>query len=219
MSSATPTRSQPMLIGQYDSPFVRRVAIALVHYGIAYEHAPWSVWADADAIAHYNPLRRVPTLVLEDETVLIESYAILDELDQRAGARRLIAASGPARREALHVIALATGLADKAVSLLYEFVLRQGPMRSRVWADRCTSQIGETLRVLEALRTRCATPWWFGAELNHADIAVACALGFAREAHPELVEPALGPSLRDQLERCESRPEFQQVRQPLLVLI
>jgi len=50
------------LIGQYDSPFVRRVAIAMRFYGIAYEHRPWSTFGDADKIAPYNPLRRVPTL-------------------------------------------------------------------------------------------------------------------------------------------------------------
>ena len=52
------------LIGQYDSPFVRRVAIALRLYGIAFEHRPWSTFGDAAKIAPYNPLLRVPTLVL-----------------------------------------------------------------------------------------------------------------------------------------------------------
>jgi len=51
------------LIGQYDSPFVRRVAIALRLYGLPFEHRPWSTFGDADKIAPYNPLRRVPTLV------------------------------------------------------------------------------------------------------------------------------------------------------------
>jgi glutathione S-transferase len=54
-----------ILIGQFDSPFVRRVAIAMRLYGIAFEHKPWSTFGDADKIAAYNPLRRVPTLVLE----------------------------------------------------------------------------------------------------------------------------------------------------------
>ena len=52
-----------ILIGQYDSPFVRRVGITLEHYQLPFEHRPWSVWGNADQIAEYNPLRRVPVLI------------------------------------------------------------------------------------------------------------------------------------------------------------
>jgi glutathione S-transferase len=74
-----------ILIGQYDSPFVRRVAIALRLYGLPFEHRPWSTFGDADKIAPFNPLRRVPTLVLDDGEALIESMAILDYLDELVG--------------------------------------------------------------------------------------------------------------------------------------
>ena len=43
-----------ILIGQYDSPFVRRVAIALQTYGLAYQHRPWSTFRDGDKIAPYK---------------------------------------------------------------------------------------------------------------------------------------------------------------------
>src|SRR6201993_1863132 len=115
-----------ILIGQFDSPFVRRVAIALRLHGIAFEHRPWSSFSDADKIAPYNPLRRVPTLVLDDGEALIESTAILDYLDELVGPEKaMIAARGAERRHALKICALATGLADKAVSLVYERVLRK----------------------------------------------------------------------------------------------
>src|SRR5262245_36160043 len=115
-----------ILIGQYDSPFVRRVAIALRLYNIGYEHRPWSTFGDADRIAPFNPLRRVPTLVLDDGEALIESGTILDHLDERVGpSRAMIADQGAGRRHALKVCALATGLADKAVSLFYERMLHE----------------------------------------------------------------------------------------------
>ena len=99
-----------ILIGQFDSPFVRRVGIALRLYDLPFEHRPWSTFGDADKIAPYNPLRRVPTLVLDDGEVLIESTAILDHLDETVGpSRAMIAENGPRRREALKVRALATG--------------------------------------------------------------------------------------------------------------
>jgi glutathione S-transferase len=206
-----------ILIGQYDSPFVRRVAVALRHYELAYEHRPWSVWGQADAIAVYNPLRRVPVLVLDDGEVLIESAAILDALDEMAGADpALIASDGPARRATLHVCALATGLADKAVSLLYERVLRSDERRSAVWAERCATQILSVLDVLEADREGRTGDFWFGG-LGHADIAVTCALRFLGEAHPELFARVSCPALRAQAQRCEAMPCFAAVVQPLHV--
>jgi len=66
-----------ILIGQYDSPFVRRVAIAMRLYGLAFEHRPWSVFGDAEKLREVNPLMRVPALVLNTGEVLIESFAIL----------------------------------------------------------------------------------------------------------------------------------------------
>src|ERR1700722_11842609 len=129
-----------ILIGQYDSPFVRRVAIALRLYDMPFEHRPWSTFGDGDRIAPFNPLRRVPTLVLDNGEVLIESAAILDHLDEVAGpSRAMIAGEGDRRRQALKVCALATGLADKAVSLVYEQVLHQAT--SEQWIARCRTQI------------------------------------------------------------------------------
>src|SRR5216684_2477881 len=97
-----------ILIGQYDSPFVRRVAIALRLYELSFEHRPWSTFGDGEKIAPYNPLRRVPTLVLDGGEALIESTAILDYLDELVGPdKAMIAADGEARRRALKICALA----------------------------------------------------------------------------------------------------------------
>lgn len=208
-----------LLIGQYDSPFVRRAAIALTHYAIPYEHRPWSVWADAENLAKYNPLRRVPVLVLDDGEVLIESAAILDAADEMVSAERtLIPRSGAVRREILRVCAFAMGMSDKAVSLLYEGVLRKESVRSPVWIARCESQLRDTLHRLEAERVGRASDYWFGA-FSHADIAITCALRFLKEAHPPLWTTAEFPALSAQAERCESMPLFKQIVQPLHVAV
>ncbi|WP_047310090.1 glutathione S-transferase family protein [Rhodopseudomonas palustris] len=204
-----------ILIGQYDSPFVRRVALALRLYELPFEHRPWSTFGDADKIAPYNPLRRVPTLVLDDGEALIESTAILDYLDELVGpAMAMIAESGSARRQVLKVCALATGLGDKAVSLVYERVLRQ--QQSDVWVARCEAQIGSVLDVLEAQRAAIATPFWFGDTIGHADIAVACVLRFTGEAHPHLFDAARHPALAAYAARCEALPAFREIVQPLI---
>ena len=79
-----------ILIGQYDSPFVRRVGIALTLYGLPFSHRPWSAFSDADKLRPYNPLTRVPTLVLDNGEALIESHAILDYLDSLVPAERAL---------------------------------------------------------------------------------------------------------------------------------
>ena len=207
--------SAMILIGQYDSPFVRRVAIALRLYEIPFEQRPWSTFGDAESIAAYNPLRRVPTLVLDDGETLIESAIILDHLDELAGpAKAMIASRGPERRAALRIIALATGLADKAVSLLYERVLRSE--RSESWTHRCKIQVVAALDALEADRTRRTTEYWFGETIGHADIAVTCVLRFLHEAHPGLVEKRRFPALSAHAARCEALPPFLEIVQPLI---
>lgn len=204
-----------ILIGQYNSPFVRRVAIALRFYGIAYEHRPWSTFGDGDRIAPFNPLRRVPTLVLDDGEALIESGAILDHLDEIVGpSRAMIADAGPARRHALKVCALATGLADKAVSLIYERVLHQ--TTSDQWVARCRTQIADVLTALEASRADRAACYWFGATIGHADIAAACGLRFTREAHPGLFDEVRWRALAAHAATCEALPEFRAISQPFL---
>jgi len=204
-----------ILIGQFDSPFVRRVGIALELYGLGFEHRPWSTFRDADQIVAFNPLRRVPTLVLDDGEVLIESAAILDYLDERVWpAKALMAESGAQRRQALKTCALATGLCDKAVSLVYERVLHAET--SDVWINRCHAQIGSVLDALEADRSRRTSPYWFGDSISHADIAVGCALRFLREAHTALFNDAQWPSLSTHGKRCEALPAFQTVRQEFI---
>ncbi len=202
-----------ILIGQYDSPFVRRVAIALTLYGMAFEHRPWSTFGDADRVAQRNPLMRVPALVFDDDSVLTDSAAIIDQLDEQAGPdRALMPREAGSRRQARAVCALGTGLADKSVALFYELRLHLEP--AEVWVERLRRQIGNALAALEADRAVRPAPWWFGEAITHADIAVGCTLRFLREAHPALFDPALHPALAAHAERCEALPVFRGHQQP-----
>jgi glutathione S-transferase len=110
-----------ILVGQYDSPYTRRVAVSLHLLGVDFEHDKRSVFGDFDSMRTTNPLGRVPSLILDDGTTLIDSAAILDWLDQRAGPERaLLAADGLARQQALQRMALATGTIDKVMGIGYE---------------------------------------------------------------------------------------------------
>ena len=203
------------LIGQYDSPFVRRVAIAMRLYGIAFDHKPWSTFGDAVAIAPYNPLRRVPTLVLDSGEALIESAMILDYLDDTVGPdKAMLPAKGAERRTQLRICALAMGLGDKGVSLLYERVLRKEGLE--LWIERCQDQIAGVLEVLERERAAVKTGYFFGERIGHADVAVACVLRFTGEAHPALFSAAQFPALAAHAAHCEALPPFQEIVQPLI---
>ena len=156
IASASSARSSPsiantcggfhlILIGQYDSPYVRRVAIALHHYELPFEHRSWSVWGDAAKIAQYNPLRRVPTLLLEDGSALVETFAILDALDEFVGPERaLLPASGAGRRDGFCASRRFAGVAwrTRPSLLLYSSLDLMQP--SETWTERCRTQIAET---------------------------------------------------------------------------
>lgn len=202
-----------ILIGQYDSSFVRRVGIALRLYGIPFEHRPWSVFGDAEKIRAFNPLTRVPTLVLDDGDVIVDSASILDHIDGLVPAdRALHPRQEPDRRRAMKVTALAAGLADKAVALFYEKRLHETV--SQTWVDRCERQIGDTLAWLEGDRAARHGPFWYGERIGHADIAVAASLRHMGESHPELAGLDGCPALAAHCERLEALPVFQEISQP-----
>jgi glutathione S-transferase len=206
------------LIGQFDSPFVRRVGIALRHYRIDFEHLRYSVFRDAERIAPYNPLRRVPTLILDDGAVLTETLVCLDILDERfadeqglQSERLLLPRTGSLRLEGLRWCALAGGTAEKAVSLAYEREIRESV--SPRWVERCTRQIRDTLERLETEWAKKKTAFLLGDRISHADIALTCAFTFIADAHPNLFTESELPTTRSLASRCESLPEFASVFQ------
>jgi glutathione S-transferase len=205
-----------MLIGQYDSPFVRRVAVAMKTYALPYEHKPWSVWGETEKIAAYSPLLRVPTLVMDDGEVLTESGAILAILDDIVGPERAtLTRSGKAGRDLQRLSAFAAGAAEKAVSLLYERKLRETVFP--LWADRCRAQVNGTLDLLEAERAKRTTPWLFDEALSHADVVLATMLRFVAEALPDEVDLRSRPALKAHSERAEALAVFQDASQPFVL--
>jgi glutathione S-transferase len=202
-----------ILIGQYDSPFVRRVAIALKTYGLAFQHKPWSVFGDADKISKFNPLRRVPTLVMPDHTVFTDSAAILGVVDAMAGAGRAsLARGGDDARDLLRITALAAGVAEKGVSLLYEHRLRDEAFQ--MWVERCRLQVGETLDLLEAERQLRPTRWLFDDALSHADVMLTTMWSFTAQALADEFEWGRWPAIRAHAAACEALSVFAEANQP-----
>ena len=208
-------RLNMQLIGQYDSPFVRRVGIALTLYGQAFEQLPFSTFGEWEKFIAHNPLRRVPALVLDDGEALIESGAILDYLDERAGPERaLIAPSGSARRAALKRIALATGVADKAVSFFYTTLFATGI--DPAFTARTHAQLRDGFSALDAACAEKIGDWWHGAGPGHDDIAVACVARFVSEAWAEVVNLADYPALQRHCTKAEALPVFKAISQAFI---
>jgi len=200
-----------LLIGMYDSPYVRRVAISMKLCGIAFEHADWSVGADFERIRQHNPLVRVPTLVLDDGEVLLDSAALLDYLDELVGPQRaLLPRVGRERRTALKLMAIAMGAADKAREQVYERAFRPPERRHEPWLARCRRQMHGALSQLERHASeRGSGRWLVGERLTQADITVVCGFTFLTEALGLSAQAAPYPGLRALSARCEALPEFE----------
>jgi glutathione S-transferase len=193
-----------ILVGQYDSPFVRRVAISLRVLGFAYQHDTRSVFADFDAMRNINPLGRIPSLVLDDGETLIDSAAILDWLDQLVGPERaLVPLGGLQRQRSLRLIALASGIIEKVGAEAYERFIRPSAYRWPEWIARCRTQAAQAIAAL------AAEEWPATDFINQAEITAACMFRYVQMADPELLAPGHYPTLNDLSARCETRPEFQ----------
>jgi glutathione S-transferase len=194
------------LIGLFDSPYVRRVAVSMRLQGSSFEHVALSVFRHIDEMKKINPLVKVPMLVTDDGEQLIESSFILDYLDGEVAAeKRLVPASGAARRKIQQHCAIALIGAEKAVQLYYETALRPSEFTYQVWADRCTTQMHDAFALLE---TMPESPLLSGAPITQADITSAVALDFARYVHPAHFPQGRYPRLERLSAYCEALPAF-----------
>lgn len=204
------------LIGMFDSPFVRPVAVSAKLLGVPFEHINWSVGKDFDRIRQYNPLGRVPTLVLDDGEVLVECSAMLDYLDDLVGPERaLLPRTGAERRAALRLMSIATGAAEKAREQLVERVFRPEEKRHEPWQERCRTQMHGALAELERyVAQKRDEQWLVGGRLTQADVSVSCIFTFLTEAVPATLKPTDYPKLGAHVARVEALPEFQTTRAP-----
>jgi glutathione S-transferase len=202
------TPALPVLVGQFDSPYVRRVAVSMNHLGMPFAHRPWSVGRDQLRIRQINPVGRVPVLLLPGGEALIESAMILDYLDELAGdARRLVPAAGPARRAVHDWLALSSAAIDKGIQIVYEHIFKPVEKLHQPFLARCMEQ---TSGALAELDRRCAAvgdaPWLVGDAISQADITLACFATYLREAVP--FDLSAMPALRARVARLEALPLF-----------
>jgi glutathione S-transferase len=202
------------LVGMLDSPFVRRSAIALHLLGVPFEHKSVSVLTQVEEFTRINPVLKVPTLVLDDGSCLMDSNLIIDYATFLAGADApsLLPAEPAARLEALRAIGLGLAACEKTMQIIYEHRLRPEDKRHGPWLERVRGQLLAACRQLES---ECATAAWMDAErIGLAGVTVAAAWMFMRLAQPQVIDTADFPLLAAWSERAEALPAFRLYPRP-----
>ena len=139
----------------FGSPFGRKARIAVSVLGLdgKVEVEPASTQDDADPITRQNPLGKVPVLLLDDGSTLFDSPVVLEYLDVLAGGGRILPKDTKARFDALRLEALADGILDASILIVYEGRYRPAEMAVQGWIDR---QAGKVERALGIARSRAA---------------------------------------------------------------
>lgn len=172
------------LVGRLLSPFVRRVAATLNLYGMPFESLPLATTTDGAAITGYNPLGRVPSLILDGGEVLVDSNAILDHLDELAGEAALTPRHGADRRLVLRATAIGVGAMEKTVQAFYESARRPEGLR---WAEGAANLQAQAQGGLAALDAMAAGEHLCLGRLTQADVTAVVALDFAAKVLPAMV--------------------------------
>jgi glutathione S-transferase len=206
------------LIGNYLSPFVRRVAISLNAMGMPYQLEQVRVFDDPDPVRRYNPLVRIPALVLDDGETLVDSAAILDAVDELAGPqRRLTPESGAARRNVMRITAIGLGSMEKAQLAFYEVRFHPAAKVHVPWIDHNESRALSGFEYLDLLAREAGDEGWLAGTgtVSQADITAVVAWTFANAVRKNLDLAAKLPNLARFSRRCEAMDAF--ARAPLPV--
>lgn len=195
-----------LLVGQYDSPFTRRVAITLREYAFDYEHDTHSVFSEPDAVRAWSPMTRIPALVVDRQHLLVDSSAIIDHLDELIGRERALTPThGTARREVLQLCAMSISITEKIAQVGYERQFHAPEHRSEYWERRCLAQIAAGLDRLESATD---DGWLHRFGFSHADVMTGCMLAFLDDRLPQDLPLRDYPKLSRYRESCEQRASF-----------
>ncbi len=206
----TDTPQTYTLVGRNASPFTRRVAIAMHLMGLQPAREKISPLTHPEKVLPWNPVGRVPVLVLPDDERLVESSMILDyllETDDPQGA--LLPKSGAPRRQRQQLIAHALTVMEKTVLAAYERIKRPEALWHPPVRDAYVAQVRTTLHLLEAEQAaqpaRNATDW----SPDLADVTTAVAYAFVARFQPDIIDGQGLPMLSRLLQTCEAHPAFQ----------
>lgn len=190
------------LILSLTSPFARKVRVVLAEKRIDYEAVVDIPWEPTTRVPEYNPLGKVPVLVMDDGSTLFDSRVIVEYLDNLTPVSPLLPKENRPRVAVRRWEALADGVTESAATIFLE----QKRPEARQDPEWIVRQEGQVFRGLEAMSEDLGEKTWCtGDFFSLADIAVGCCLGYLdfrfphiqwREAHPNLAKLADKLALR-----------------------
>lgn len=200
------------LIGSLTSPYVRKVRIVFFEKKVDVDLEIENVWAADTKITHYNPLGKVPCLLLDDGEAIYDSRVIAEYVDTLSPVGRLIPTESRERATVKTWEALADGIKDAGILARLEATLRPPERQSPVWVDR---QIGKMKAALEQMSRKLGdNAWCHGNQMTLADIAVGCALGYLLFRFPNIAWQAQYPNLDALYQKLAQRPSFIETAPP-----
>jgi glutathione S-transferase len=189
------------LISATPSPYARKVRIALAEKGIPFELITEVPWNSSTATPKYNPLEKLPVLILEDGGSVYESSFILEWLELKYPQTSLLPKDVDGILAAKKLDVLCNGVCDAVV--LTHFERLRGPAASAPWLARQRRKIEGGMREMAALIGN--RQWAVGDKFGLGDIAAASAAGYLAVRYPELALRELYPAFAAYCERIEQR--------------
>jgi len=185
------------------SPYVRKVMVVAHEAGVAdrIKLTPVKTAEEPERIFPFNPLGKIPALIMDDGSAMYDSPVICEYLDAEFGGHRLLPASGPKRWRAMTKAALADGLLDAGILVRHER-LRPAERQSQDWLDR---QVRKILSGLDALESDAAS---LDGAFDMGQVGVGCALGYLPLRVPETKDPTRWPKLTAWFAKVSERPSF-----------
>ncbi|WP_029461840.1 glutathione S-transferase N-terminal domain-containing protein [Serpentinimonas barnesii] len=196
------------LIGSLTSPYVRKARIVLAEKKLNFSWVDENVWAADTRIQQFNPLGKVPCLLLDDGTSVYDSRVIVEYLDTLSPVGKLIPDHGRERLEVKIWEALADGVSDAAFAARMEghWDGRTAQQRSPAWIER---QLGKVTHGLRAMSERLGEqPFCHGTHFSLADVATGCALAYLDFRFAQIAWRTDHPNLARLYEKLAQRPSF-----------
>ncbi|HEX2530486.1 MAG TPA: glutathione S-transferase N-terminal domain-containing protein [Burkholderiaceae bacterium] len=196
------------LIGSLASGYVRKVRIVMAEKKLDYELALENVWAPDTTISQFNPLGKVPCLIMEDGGAMFDSRVIVEYLDTLTPVGKLIPPNSRERAEVKCWEALADGVLDAGMLARLERTQRPPELQSREWIDRQMTKVNAGLKAISAGLSD--KPFCIGTHYTLADVAVGCALGWLEFRFPEIKWRDNYPNLAKLFGKLSERPSFKE---------